>query len=571
MRHCGTVLIRLLIILALSLQAWAQENGPKPPVATPVSAAQDDPASILAPLKTESPRDTMQSYVRSMSRYLDEKRKGSRLTDSHLRDAVRTFDTSGLPALQQAEAACEAAILLKEVLDRVILLEYDLIPDEKSDYVVSNSRWRLKGTEIVISRMPDGERKDEWLFSAQTVARAAEFFEKVRHLPYQKGTGGGADYQDPWQDSLFPMPDWLKKGMMGLLTWQWIAVLIAIFLGYTMRSVFAGLGSMVIKLTHKTPTEWDDKLVQAMISPGALLAATGIWMLSARVIGIRGQALTIINVLLQLLLSFGLIWVFYRVVGVLTEYIRVRAGKSKSQLDDQIVKLISSSLKTFIVVFGVLLAAQNLGIEIFSVLAGLGIGGLAVALAAKDTLANFFGSIMIMIDKPFAVGHWVVISGMEGTVEEIGFRTTRIRTFYDSVISVPNSNIATAGVDNLGLRHHRRVRTNIDITYNTSPEKMERFLEGIRELIRSHPHTRKENCHVVFNDFADSSLRIMLYFFLTVPDWKTELIYRNDILLDIVRLADRIGVQFAFPTRTLHIEPPLPALKAPERSAERKE
>lgn len=551
MKKKKTIQIALSILLMTTVIHADEKKTNETPLETPE-------ISLLAPVKTESPRDTMRSYYQAMSNYISGKRKKDPRADSYLQDAVRTLDLSGIPAINQSETARETAILLKEVLDRVIVLDYGKIPGESDEFVSVNSRWRLRGTEIIITRTAEGERKDEWLFSSQTVARVRDFFEKVKHLPYLEGTTSGADYREPWQNELIPLPAWMRGKVLGLVAWQWLGILAAILLGFVIRAVFAGLGGAVLKLSRKTKTIWDEKLVEALISPCALLAATGIWLISLKFLGIRGGALTALNIILQLLLSVSLIWIFYRAVGVLTEYIRIRSNRSESRLDDQIVKLISSSLKTFIVVFGVLLAAQNMGVEIFSVLAGLGIGGLAIAMAAKDTLANFFGSIMIMWDKPFQVGHWVIIGNIEGTVEEIGFRTTRIRTFYNSLISVPNSNIATTGIDNLGLREFRRVKTHIDITYDTPPDKIEVFIEGIKTIIHQHPHTRKDYFHVVFNDFSDSSLRLLLYFFLAVPDWSTELVDRQNIFLDIVRLADELGVSFAFPTRTLHLESSLP-------------
>jgi len=146
------------------------------------------------------------------------------------------------------------------------------------------------------------------------------------------------------------------------------------------------------------------------------------------------------------------------------------------------------------------------------------------------------------------------ISDLEGTVEEIGFRSTRIRTFYNSVIVVPNTKIATTAVDNMGLRQFRRVRTTIGVTYNTPPEKLEAFLEGIKNIILANPATRKDFFHVVFNDFGPSSLDILVYFFLRVPDWSHELVERQNVLLEIVNLAHTLGVSFAFPTQSLHVE-----------------
>lgn len=545
------ITVIFMVLLAGSKLPGEEKKPENKPVAPPSESFSSPP---LAPVKTESPRDTMRSFMKSMAAYQTQKEKKEPLAATSLNDAVRTLDLSEIPAINRQESAREVALLLKEVLDRVIVIDYSKIPQEGSEFVLNTPRWRLKDTEIVISRQAEGDRSGEWLFSAQTVARAREFYEKVRNLPYLKGTTGGAGYQDLWEHEAFPMPQWMREKFLGLFIWQWLGILIAIFLGFTMRTLFSWIGALILKMARKTQTDWDDKLVEAMVSPTALLAACGIWLLAVKVLGIRGSTQTVVNVGLQVLISICLIWIFYRLVGVLTQYIRLRASRSDSRLDDQLVKLVSSSLKTFVVVFGVLLAAQNMGVEIFSLLAGLGIGGLAVALAAKDTLANFFGSIMIMIDKPFQVGHWVIIGAIEGTVEEIGFRTTRIRTFYNSLISVPNSNIATTGVDNLGVRTYRRIKTTLDVTYDTAPDKMEAFVEGIKAIIQAHPDTRKDYYHVVFNDFAESSLRILLYFFLIVPDWSKELVERQKIFLDIIRLAEQLGIKFAFPTRTLHVE-----------------
>ena len=135
---------------------------------------------------------------------------------------------------------------------------------------------------------------------------------------------------------------------------------------------------------------------------------------------------------------------------------------------------------------GILIVLQNMGVNVFSLLAGLGLGGLAFALAAKDTAANLFGSIMILTDRPFKIGDWVKMDGVEGTVEEIGFRSTRVRTFYNSLITIPNATIANVQIDNLGVRQYRRTTATLGVTYDTSMEKMNQFVEGIRKIIEGN-------------------------------------------------------------------------------------
>jgi len=194
---------------------------------------------------------------------------------------------------------------------------------------------------------------------------------------------------------------------------------------------------------------------------------------------------------------------------------------------------------------------QNIGLNVNSLLASLGIGGLAFALAAKESLSHFFGGVSVILDKPFYVGDWIVCEGVEGVVTNIGFRSTKIKTFYDSVITVPNSHLANFTIDNLGKRTARRTRITLDLTYDTPPEKIEAFVEGLQNIIKSNPRTRKDYYQCYFSGFAAHSLQVFLNFFLKVSDWDEELLQKQNIFLEILRLAKKLEVDFAFPTQTL--------------------
>ena len=190
----------------------------------------------------------------------------------------------------------------------------------------------------------------------------------------------------------------------------------------------------------------------------------------------------------------------------------------------------------------------------FRLFAFLLIGGLAFALAAQDTIKNFFGSLMIFIDKPFQIGDWITSSNIDGTVEEVGFRSTRIRTFRNSVISVPNGALADLTIDNNGLRQYRRFRTIIKITYDTPADVVEMYVEGLKKLLHAHPATNKENYEIHFNDLGDSSLDILFYVFFEAPTWSDELRCRQEMLLQIMKLTEHLGIEFAFPTQTMHVQ-----------------
>ena len=210
-------------------------------------------------------------------------------------------------------------------------------------------------------------------------------------------------------------------------------------------------------------------------------------------------------------------------------------------------------LKVLITIAVILIFLQNSGFNVTSLLASLGIGGIAIALAAKDTLSNFFGGFTVIVDKPFSVGDWIVCNEVEGTVEDIGFRSTKVKTFYDSLLTIPNSVISDSIIDNLGKRQARRTRVTLDITYDTSPEKIEAFVEGIKNIIQSNSYTRKDYYQCYFAGYGSHSLQILLNFFVKVTDWDSELLQKQNIFLEILRLAKELEVEFAFPTQTLDV------------------
>jgi MscS family membrane protein len=262
-----------------------------------------------------------------------------------------------------------------------------------------------------------------------------------------------------------------------------------------------------------------------------------------------------ILIVIRTIKPFLITIIFYKLADVVAAYFTKLATKTESTLDDQLVPLLRKTLKAFVIIVGTLFILRDgLNLDIIPFLTGLSIGGVAIALAAQDTIKNFFGSVMIFIDKPFQVGDWITSGEIDGTVEEVGFRSTRIRTFRNSLMYVPNGKIADAVLDNHGLRQYRRFYTTLTITYDTPPELIDEFVKGLREIVLAHPLTRKDMFHIYFNNLSSFSQDIMFYIFFEVPTWGEELQCRHEILVQIVKLANSIGVRFAFPTQTLHME-----------------
>jgi len=360
-----------------------------------------------------------------------------------------------------------------------------------------------------------------------------------------------------WVDSVIAgLPSWSREPYFVLSAWQWIGLGGAILAGFIIRKFV----SLLMKAAHRiassrSKTRWDDLIIEAFTGPTGTLAALGVWYVSIRVLDFGKNTTDILITLLQVILSISLIILFYRLTNVLMVFLTDISSRTDTDLDDQIMPIVEKTLKILVVTLGSLVALQNLGINVVSALAGLGLGGLAFALAARDTAANMFGSFTIFMDQPFKMGDWVRINDThEGIIESIGLRTTRIRTFKKTEISLPNSVVANTSIENISRRPYRRVYTTIGITYGSPAEKVEQLVEQIRDIIRNNNHAVEEGMQVSFVDYAASSLNIMVYFFVNVNDWTQELQAKQKVYLDIMKAVENLGLEFAFPTQTIHLE-----------------
>ncbi|MEJ2356358.1 MAG: mechanosensitive ion channel family protein, partial [candidate division WOR-3 bacterium] len=245
----------------------------------------------------------------------------------------------------------------------------------------------------------------------------------------------------------------------------------------------------------------------------------------------------------------------YSMVDVVDARMRDLAASSESTVSEMLTSLIGRSLK-IIVIFIALLQVITLLIDkpLTSVLAGLGIGGLAFALAAQDTLKNFFGSLAIFSDKPFLIGERVVVDGHDGPVEDVGLRSTRIRTLEGHLVSVPNGELANKTIQNIGRRPYIRRLFNIGVTYDTPPEKIERALEIIKDILKDHEGMNPEfPPRVYFNEFNSDSLNILVIYWYHPPNYWDFLQFGERINFEILNRFNSEGIDFAFPTQTLHL------------------
>ena len=350
------------------------------------------------------------------------------------------------------------------------------------------------------------------------------------------------------------MPDWFTDSYAGIEVQQYIGlgVLVAVTI-VTYAAISTALRIYVrVRFDQADHAFWHGE--RARLGRSVWLLAVAItFLLGFPALDFPTVVEDIVHQLASLLGAVALVMLGFRGVDIFTDVLGRRAELTDSRFDDQLVPLVNTGLKIVTLLIGMLFILGNLGVNVTSLVAGLGLGGLAVALAAQDTFRNLLGGVTIFADRPFQVGDWVVVGSIEGTVEHVGFRSSRVRTFYNSVVTVPNARIVDTHVDNMGLRQWRRYRTTLGLAYHTTPDQVQAFVEGVRAVIRANPEMRKDYYIVEFTEFGASSLEVLLYCFIDAPDWNAELRTRHVLNLDIMRLAEELGVEFAFPTQTLHV------------------
>lgn len=385
---------------------------------------------------------------------------------------------------------------------------------------------------------------------------------------FSRGTLQGVPglYRETFSAALLTLQEHLppvfftRLPVLNLLLWQGLyfvlLVAAALAVGWLAQVVLA---RQILRVAERLHTTANKHLLRRIRTPLTWSAAglVFLWGVPELQLGVRASFL--LHGGATAILALAVVVMAARIVDLVSDLFARHAQTTQSKLDDQVIPLASRALKVGLWTLGVVFILQNLGVEVTALLAGVSVGGVAVALAAQDTVSNLFGSLTIFTDRPFQIGDWVIIDDKtEGVVEEVGFRSTRIRTFHSSVVSVPNAKVANCTVDNMGRRQYRRLRLTLGLPYSTPRDKMLAFVHGIRSFMQENPRVRQDVLEIHFHAFGPSSLEVLVYCFFIVPSWHEELVERERCLLEFMRIAEEVGVSFAFPSTSIYFENPLP-------------
>ena len=531
----------------------------------PTARAADEPAPgfdafPLRPADTSSPRDTLRSF----NRYITEGFQAVE-TGAHEAEVARaaerareTFDFSQLSERGRIAREIESILLMKEILDRIALPPLEEIPGDQTVANKDLTQWTIPDTRITIARVEEGPRAGEFLFTAETVDRLRQDYERAKLLPYKPGAivGFYEDYQNrpgrmvprAWMAAL---PAWSKTVVLGEAIWQWIGLAIVI-----------AVGILSIRPLLRWGRRWDKRERDAkphkrLGLPLAVAASIGIVWLAGyafvEVLRIISDIWFPLSFVVWTLIFVGLAWLAVLLASRIAEVINDARQVKEGSIDGQLVATVLRLLSLVIVVFLVIYSADFFGIPLTPVLAGLGVGGLAIALAIRPTLENVIGGLTLFADKPVRIGDYCRFGSDYGTVEEIGLRSTRLRKLDDTVVSVPNADFSQRELTNLTRRRRWLYRTRLGLCYETSPEQLRYVLAKLREMLLGHPKVSDDLLHVRFDGFGAYSLDVEVFAYIRSREWLTYRGIREDINLRIVDIVKDAGTGFAFPSQTAYL------------------
>ena len=346
----------------------------------------------------------------------------------------------------------------------------------------------------------------------------------------------------------------LSAPLMGEPLWKYLASFLFVLLAFGSAKLLDWfVNQRLQRWAQKTATRFDDLLLELLRGPVKVVSFVILLHIGLQLFAWAPWVQDYLSKGLRVVVAWSVTYVFIKAVEPLLNYWRASLKPDADKLmDSHLLPLVRKSIKIFIIITAVLFTSQNLGLNITSLLAGLSIGGLALGLAAQDTVGNILGAISIFVDKPFRVGDRIQLENVDGTVESIGLRSTRIRNLDGHLVTIPNKTVGSATIVNISRRPSIRTIMDIGITYDTPPEKVQQALDILENVYREHPMT--SDLIVSFTQFADSSLNLKVIHWWKGTDYRAYMAGMRELNLRIKDRFDAAGLSFAFPTRTVHLK-----------------
>jgi MscS family membrane protein len=532
------------------------------------AALGQDPAHPLRPPDRSSPRATLKTFLASgdaVGAFLARQYLPSPTREKFHRLSVlstvtlRCLDLTRLPPAVRQKEGRAAALALYEILSRIPLPPLDQIPGDDQLAQPAGTgltHWVIPNTGITLVRMKSGPQRGQFLFSTDTVAGAVENFARIRGYAYLRPvplkniheiviTSGGWMIPRAWIDA---MPAALRSPLADQAGWKWIGL-----------ALIVGILALVLWLAFRVSQLGGSrhaflKALAQFSMPATVLVATPVAAYLALsqlyLVGGVGAAIEIATTAIVFLAGA---WMSWRLAPVVAEAIIASPGIASEGIDAHLIRVTARLLGIVGSATLLTVGANRLGIPVYGIVAGLGVGGLAIALAAQPTIENLIGGLNLFADKPIRVGDFCKYGDAVGTVEAIGIRSTRIRGIDRTLTSIPNAALAKMPIVNLTRRDQMLIQAVIGLRYETTPEQLRYILIRLREMLLGHPRVHPEPARARFIGFGASSLDIEVFAYVMTSDWNVFLGIREDILLRAMDIIEQGGSAIAFPSRTLYL------------------
>jgi small-conductance mechanosensitive channel len=502
------------------------------------------------------PRGTMRTFLEGLHNW-----------DNGGREQVATtLDLSDLPPrLRDFEIDLLTDYLLR-IIDRVGYITWQELPDDpdqRRPYVhFSHPVGEIAIAPIKVTPADgvEGEPVVRWLFTTETLRDLPALYDAVQDLDPPPGLSDAAPLS-----RFFMLREQLREIEPRLIrrdfvheNWQWIGLAILLVGGILLGLAVKGVLLRAIQFYWRDAGEaFRRDTVRWFAWPLKLLIVGLIWFIGVQNLGLPGNWFQALGTISLLLAAIGATWLLHNLIRAAGAAVSRRADKlGQVGMDDVFSSLGADFLRFVVLIFGVIVIADILGLPYEGVIASIGIGGLAFAIAGRETVANFFGAATLLADRPFRKGDFVEVGGQYGTIEMVGLRSTQIRALDDSVMVYPNGKLADSNITNLGRRRRRQVILDIGLTYDTSAAKLDRFVDRLHETFLARPNAVDDPLWIGVKKFGESSIDIQLIGYFTVNTYGDHVKAQHALVLDIIRLAEDQGVSFAFPTRTVHVQGP---------------
>lgn len=525
-----------------------------------VEAAQS--VHPLAPPDTSSPRATLKTFLDNMNDAVRAYKAGDKDEAIALAQrAARCLDLEKEPPALRHVLGFYTTLYLRETLDRIEIPPYDEIPDAKAVRAEKISSWTIPYTEITIALVKDGSSGERFLFTSDTVKNAEKYYNVVKNMPYTPQSGGGAllDQLSTSGSLILPkrlidrLPDWTRAQIYDEAVWQWIGLALYCCIATTLLVGLYRWGVEALGILDRRVSSRLNHAVSGLVLPIALIlfSKLGLWFMVYGLRFLNADAYVPIAFAFLVISYAGRIWLIGAVLNRIAEIFAWAGGFVRGGVDDQLIRFSFQIITVIIVSAMIINLGARLGLPTYSLITGLGIGGLAVALAGREALSNVIGTIMILLDRPFKLGDYIRLAeGERGEVTEVGLRSTRIRTRDDILISVPNSVVANAKMINESAPvSMSRIRIKVGVAYGSDLRKVEQVLLSVaeqNETVLPDPVPR-----IRFRSFGDSSLNLELLCWIDLPEQRGRTIHQLNCAIN--EEFRKQGIEIPFPQRDVHI------------------